>query len=127
MRPIIPRERLARATLDKLVGAGGNHVLHALRPSHRAGELGDQVGLDLLGVGVGLGIDILEDRALRGREVHVLNGLGQLVLGGLHERRVESTTHIEHQGAFAPAAFIFSQASLTPSIEPEMTSWPGQL
>lgn len=31
--------------------------------------------------------------------MHVLNGLGQLVLGGLHERRVESTTHIEHQGA----------------------------
>lgn len=60
-------ERLARATLDKLVGAGGNHVLHALRPSHRTGELGDQVGLDLLGVGVGLGIDILEDRALRGQ------------------------------------------------------------
>ncbi len=56
-------EHLARAEFDELSSAVGNHVLHCLCPAHGSCELSHEVGLDFSRVGVGLGINILINRA----------------------------------------------------------------
>ena len=45
-----------------------------------------------------LGIHILIDRALRRLDLRLLDGSLELVLSGLHQRRVEGTTYLQRQG-----------------------------
>ena len=90
-------QRLARTALRKVGGTILNHVLYNLRPAHRAGQLGYQVLLDFGSIRMRLGVYILINGALRGLELRILNGSLLLVLGRLHQRRVESTTHLQRQ------------------------------
>ena len=47
-----PRQDFAWSALGEGIGTVGHHVAYALCPTDRRGELGDEVGLDLCGVGV---------------------------------------------------------------------------
>ena len=58
-------ERLSGSALREVVGTVGNHILHALRPSYRTGELCDEVGLYLSSIGMRFTVHILVDRANR--------------------------------------------------------------
>lgn len=62
------------------------------------GHLGYQVLLDLGSVRMRQGVHILIDGALRSAELSLLDGSLELVLGGLHQRRVERTAHLQRQG-----------------------------
>ena len=92
-------ESLTGAALGEVVGTVGNHILHTLRPTDTAGELRDEVGLNLGGIGMGLAIHILVDGALGCLDLRLLDGSLEFVLGGLHQRRMEGTTHLQRQGA----------------------------
>ena len=90
-------QRLARTALCEVVGTVGNHRLHALCPTHARCELSNEVLLNLSRIGVGLAVHVLIDRTLRSLEVRLLDGGLQLVLGRLHQGRVESATHLQRQ------------------------------
>ena len=60
---------------------------------NRTGELGYQIGLDYLRLSVGLGVHVLINGALGRIECSLLDGGLKFVLGGLHQRRVESATN----------------------------------
>ena len=77
---------LAWSALSEIVGTVGNHVLHALRPTHRAGELGNEVLLDFGRIGMRFAVNILIDGAHGCIDFCLFDGGLQLILGGLHER-----------------------------------------
>ena len=89
---------LTRSTLCEVVSTISNHVLYALGPANRACQLSNQVSLDLSGISMRLTIYILINGALRCLDLGSLDSCLQLVLGGLHQWRVESTTHLQRQG-----------------------------
>ena len=90
-------QRLARTTLGEVVGTVGNHILNTLSPTDGTRELGNEVSLDLSRISMRLSIDILIDRTLRRLDLRLLDGSLKLVLGRLHQRRVERATHLQHQ------------------------------
>ena len=65
---------LTRTTLCEVIGTVGNHILDTLCPAYRRGELSDQVGLDLSGIGMRLAIHILINGALRSLDLRSLDG-----------------------------------------------------
>ena len=73
-------------------------MAHALRPVDGGGELGYEVGFYFIWIGVGQGIDILIHGALGGVELGSLDGCGKLLLGWLHQGRVEGTAHTQGKG-----------------------------
>ncbi len=93
-------EYRAGTQFGEFVHAVGQHVLHDVGPAHGSRELGDQVGLDLFGIGIGFGIYILVDGACGRAERCFGDGFGQFYFCGLHEGRVERAAHGQTQRTF---------------------------
>ena len=105
-------QHLARAQFLGLGHAIGHHVGNDVAPANGSGELLQQVGLDFGGIGVGLSVHILVDGATGSREVGSLDSLGQLGTSGLHQGRVEGTTHLEGQRTASAGLLEFLTSSL---------------
>ena len=97
---------------DDLGETIGNHVLDNLSPFHGSGELGDEVTLDFLRVGVRKRVNILVNGANRSSEVGFLDSIGEHGVSRLHERRVESATHLENESAASAGFFHLLASSL---------------
>ena len=107
---------LARTALCEVVSTVGNHVLHTLCPAHARCQLGNQVLLDLSSIGMRLAVDVLVDRSDGLLELSLLNGGLQFVLGRLHQRRVEGTTHLQRHGTLGTGSLQLL-ASLVDGID----------
>ena len=68
-------------------------------------QLGDQVGLDGGGIGIGLGVDVLVNGAYGRLERRFGDGFLKFLLGRLHQRRVERSADGQAQGAACACGF----------------------
>ena len=85
----------ARTTFCEVVCSVSDHVLYTLCPAYRACELCDEVLLDVGRVSMRLAVNVLVYRTLRSVDFGLLDSCFKLILGWLHEWRVESTTHLQ--------------------------------
>ena len=107
--------------LDKFGGAILEHILYCGGPTHRRGELHEQVALDFSRVAVRQGVDVL----VRLKEVFSIASANSTRAGSI--RGLWNAPPTASGRALPLASFTSSHTRATPSFEPLMTSWPGQL
>ena len=91
-------QHFARAYFDGFGRSQFNHLVHALCPAYRGGQLRDEVLANDFRIGFRRGVDVLDHWASRRLERRCSDGSGEAFPCGFHQRRVECSTYGQHEG-----------------------------